>query len=392
MGKGGGGGGGGEQDQNSYTLLWIIAGVFVVSAIIWHFYSNQLKIAFIIVKKYEVLAISFFVDNENIRRAIEGLNMATPANLNLYYASKISVFIGEYLMYPVCFVLLVLAIIMFKGSATMRFNKAYNMDSLVQQEKENYPQIAPVADLDLIAEDMGKGPWAMSMNPMQFARHYKLLKVELIPDRKAAWRTEGIPKATLIRENATQVFSNQLGSLWTGVEHLPPHTKALYAAFIARADHDTDACRGYLAKLARTAAKGSIDYSDTEPFLKKYGKNKAVELCQKRHAYVLTIMASILQLARIDGVLASSDFLWVKPVDRRLWYVLNCVGRQVSVPEVAGVFSHWFAEKEMGKPLTVPMVEAAVDALNLGLEKMIYIPEEGEVIAPASTGHDIEVR
>jgi len=370
--------GGGQDDQNSYALLWIIAGFFVVSALIWHFFSVQLKIAFIAVRKYEALAISYFVDNENIKRAIQGLNMANPDNITLYYASVISTFVGEYLRYPICFVLLVLALIMFKGSASMRYTKAHNMNSLVQQEKHNWPQVAPVAELDLIEEDIHAGPWAMAMTPMQFSKHYKLLKIEMVPDRKAIWRSETLPKATLQRAQATQVFSTQLGPLWSGIDNLPPHTKALFSAFCARVEHETDACRAYLAKLSTSAAKGSIDYSDTDSFLKKYSKAKAVQLCITRHAYVSTVMASMLVLARADGVLATADFLWVKPLDRRLWYVLNTVGRQVVVSEVAGIIAHWLAEKEMGRPLSVPMVEEATNALELALDKTIYVPGENE--------------
>lgn len=385
MSKGGGGGGqGADQGQDSYTLLWILASVFVIGGVVWYFFGDALKMAFITIKKYEVLAISFFVQNENVDRAIQGLNMANPDNLTMYYANVISTFIGQYLVYPVAFVLIVMAIIMLRGSATMRYTKTYNMDMLAQQEKENWPQIAPIVDLDLVKEDINKGPWAMSMNPMQFAKHHNLLKIELVPDRKASWRSEGIPKATLIRENATQVFAAQLGPLWTGPENLPAHTKAIYAAFLARIEHDTDACRALLEKLSRSAAKGSVDYSDTEKYLKKYGNSKAAQLCQQRHAYVLTLMASMLVLARTDGVLATADFLWLKPVDRRLWYILNNVGRQVAVPEVAGIFAHWIAEKEMGRPLTVPMVEEAVVALDNILANMVYVPEDGEVLPHAS--------
>lgn len=381
-GQGGGGGGQGE-DKDSYALLWILGSIFVIGGLIWHFYGNHLKVWFIALKKYEVIAISVFVDNENIHRALEGLSMANPGNLTLDYASIISTFIGQYMMYPICLLLLLMAVVMFKGHATMRFNKAYNMDTLVQQEKENYPQIAPVADLNLVEEDINKGPWAMSQNPMQFARSQKLLKVELVADHKASWRSEGVAKATLIREKAMQAFASQLGPLWSGVNNLPPHTKALYAAFLARAEHDTDTCRGYLAKLAKSASKGTIDYTDTDAILKKYGNSKAAQKCQQKHAYVLTVMASMLVLARVDGVLASADFLWIKPVDRRLWYTLSCVGRQVSVPEVSGIYAHWLAEKEMGRALTVPMVEEAVNALELALSGMVYIPDENEQIQPA---------
>jgi intracellular multiplication protein IcmP len=204
----------------------------------------------------------------------------------------------------------------------------------------------------------------------------------MVADRKAVWKAEGVTKATVMRDKARQAFAAQLGPLWAGVDNLPPHTKAIYAAFLARAEHDTDSCRGYLQKLARSAAKGTIDYSDTDELLKKYEKCKGAKLAQSRHAYVLTVMASMLVLARVDGVLASSDFLWVKPIDRRLWYTLNCVGRQVAVPEVAGVFAHWLAEKEMARPLSVPMVDEAVNAFEIAISNTVYIPEEGEEIPP----------
>lgn len=385
--SGGGQGGGSDQDKDTYSLLWILAGVAVVSAVVWHFWSAQLKYAYIILKKYELLAISFFVENQNVDQVLSFLNMAQKdvSQFTFSTASISSDFIGGYLIYPLCFILAVLAIIIFKSSAVMRYTKAYNMDMLARQEKNNWPQIAPIVDVDLIAEDIDKGPWAMSMNPMQFARHYKLLDVEMVADHKAVWKAEGVAKATLKKEKASQVFSAQLGPLWTGVEYLPPHTKALYAAFLARIEHDTDTCLKFLANLSISAAKGSMDYSETDDILKKYGKSKAAEKCLAKHAYVSTVMAAMLILARTDGVLASANFLWVKPLDRRLWYVLNNVGRQVAVPEVAGIFAHYLAEREMGRPLSVPMIDEAVNALDKALAATIYIAEEGEVIPTASS-------
>lgn len=373
-----GGGGGEGQDQNSFALLWAIAIFIVLGFVAWHFWGTYLKMAFIAVKRFEVNMIAFFIENEQIERAIYSLGLATPQNLTMDYASIMSTFIGNYLIYPISFVLIIMAIVMLRGSATMRFTKAYNMDSLAKQEKNNWPQISPVVDLDLVDTDINKGPWAMSMNPMQFAKHYKLLKVEIIADRKSAWKSEGVPKATVIKSRANQVFSTQLGPLWSGVEQLPDHTKALFAIFAARIEHDSDAARAYLYKLSSAAAKGEIDYSQTDVLLKKYGNAKAVQKCISRHAYVLTVMASMIGLARSDGVLASADFLWVKPLDRRLWYILNSIGRQVAVPEVGGVFAHWLAEKEMGRPLTAPMVEEATKSLEIAINNMIYIPEEEE--------------
>ncbi len=96
------------------------------------------------------------------------------------------------------------------------------------------------------------------------------------------------------------------------------------------------------------------------------------------HAYELTVMSSMLELARYDGVLSSSDFLWLKPVDRKAWFVLNCVGRRTPVCESAGIFAHWLAEKELGRKSVLPRVESAVIALESALTEIAYYRDENE--------------
>ncbi|HRE30932.1 MAG TPA: hypothetical protein PLD88_03065, partial [Candidatus Berkiella sp.] len=120
MSKGGGGGGGGGSggDENAYAMLWILAVIAVVVGVVWYFFKNQLIQAFIAIKKYEILAVSFFINNENIQKAIQWTERVTPETIGAQEAQIISTFIGQYLMYPICFILIVMAIIMLKGTAT----------------------------------------------------------------------------------------------------------------------------------------------------------------------------------------------------------------------------------------------------------------------------------
>ncbi len=87
-------------------------------------------------------------------------------------------------------------------------------------------------------------------------------------------------------------------------------------------------------------------------------------------------MASLLEIARIEGVLTTAEFLWLKPVDLRLWYMLNSVGRQTAVVEIAGLFAHWRAEKRLERPLRTPMVKGAVTVLEKDITTVLYISEE----------------
>jgi intracellular multiplication protein IcmP len=87
-------------------------------------------------------------------------------------------------------------------------------------------------------------------------------------------------------------------------------------------------------------------------------------------------MASMMEYARNDGVLASAEFIWLKPLDRKLWFMLNCVGRQTPFCEVAGPVAHFKIEKRLRRPLKVPMIDEAVNALEAALAEIIYQPED----------------
>lgn len=99
---------------------------------------------------------------------------------------------------------------------------------------------------------------------------------------------------------------------------------------------------------------------------------RTIEEIMNKHAYVHTGLFSLLDKARArGGVLASSDFLWLRWVDRNLHYTLNNVGRRRFHTEGAGVVCHYFAEHVTGRPLPEPHVEQAID----GIED--YLAEQG---------------
>ena len=92
------------------------------------------------------------------------------------------------------------------------------------------------------------------------------------------------------------------------------------------------------------------------------------------HAYLYGVMASMLSLAREDGVLAVAEFIWLKPLDRP--YGICCHQWPTNrLPEVAGPFCHWLVERRLRRPLVVPMIQCAIDSLNEALAEFIYNPE-----------------
>ena len=62
-----------------------------------------------------------------------------------------------------------------------------------------------------------------------------------------------------------------------------------------------------------------------------------------------------------------------------MWYMLNSVGRPTATIEICGAFAHWLAEKKLGLPLMVPMVDEAVRGVEVALSEIIYKPDEEEI-------------
>lgn len=363
-----------NSDKNSTAILWGIAGIFILCGLIWYFFSYQLKSAFLWFKLMELKLLSLFV--YNLDDAIDQLELINPASLTFADFDDINMFVGNYSFYPLLGFSAILVVLLFKGHVALKYNRVLNLKDLAKAEAHNYPQIMPVLKADIIKKGLDEGPWAMSITPMLYAKKYDLLEVEVVADNKALWRSEGVHRATLINDKATRLFYHQMGAPWQGIGKLSRHAKALFAVFAARIEHDSKSAEKLLKQFSRSSARGRLDISGVDEVIHKHIKSKAVQRVAQKHAYVATVMASMLDLARTDGVLPTADFLWLKATDRCLWYMLSSVGRQVAFVECAGPFSHWLAEKEMARPLHVPVIDEATTALKKALDAIVYTPDE----------------
>jgi intracellular multiplication protein IcmP len=372
--------GGGGQSDNSAGILWGIAAIFAAIGIVWYAFKVYIVYGYLYVKLYEVKMLAIFFNfHESYFSDLQSAILAAIANPNnvtfndmLFIGSAV----GSWMRVPFALFLAVLAVVVYLANTTREFKRTYSIEDLAKYERKNWPQISPVIGLNLIKADIDKGPWAMAMTPMQFCKRFQLL------DEVHVHRTEGMSRkdwdkieVVLRRGEANKLFALQLGPLWAGTKNLPPHTRALFAVFAARINADPKGAAKVISDLS-LSAQSKLDVSSADELLKKHENSKLVQKVVQSHAYVLTVMAAMLQAAREDGVQASADFLWLKPLDRRLWYTLNTVGRQTPFVEVAGIFAHWVAEKEAGRKLKVPLVEEATKALELSLKETVYRRDE----------------
>jgi intracellular multiplication protein IcmP len=364
-----------QQGDNSLAALWITIFFFALLAVIWYVFHTQI-VGFIFKLKYlEASFVSLFVSKAiPLTEALHDLN---PTGVKIQTLISVVSQVGQYIRYPSAVILVILAVVLFYTHPTLRFKRTHSMKTLYEQEKFNWPQVMPVSTIDLVKEPIDKGPWAMSLTPLQFAKKHRLIIEEREKATSIGGQREKVNIA-LARAEAHQVFAMQLGPYWNGIEKLSMHTKALFAVFVARANHDQDTAKKILDQLALSSVNGQLDFSGVEDVIRKYKDSAFIKKITECHAYVMTVMSSMLEAARQDGVLASADFLWVKIVDRQLWYILNNIGRQTAFVETAGIFAHWLAEKKLGRRISVPMVEEAVKAMEAALKEVVYIPDSEE--------------
>ena len=371
----------GDQSSN---LMWYAIFACAVVLFVWWLKREWVVMPVNFIRYYELMFIHFvvasaakFVDLISFHHwqisqgdAITALGHsfadASPQHEKFADFSAMNHQVGVWMRYPTLVCLFAMGVIAYFKHGNVRFRQIYNMKTLRQAEVENWPQITPVVSLDLVKEDLDKGPWAMAMTPLDFGKKNNILLKQMILD-KTVWSVD--------EKSAGRLFSMQLGRMWQGVNRLPIHGKALLLVFIACASKNRAEAKHFLAQIAASSASGKLNFHGVEEALAKYKNHKILKWVLKRHAYNNTVLATLLELARTDGVLASAEFLWLKPVDRRMWYMLNSVGRQTSVVEVSGVFSHWLAEKRMQRAIKTPMVKQAVSAYKSALADILYIDE-----------------
>ena len=364
----------GQGQDNHMAAMWISFGAFAVLIILWFVFKVYIVQAFFFVKSFEISIISLFTNKfQSMQQWMQTIDpeKVTPAELG-----QIANRVGTFFLIPMSILMVVLGVLLLNRSVGSRFKTVYNMDNLLKQEVKVWPQTMPVLGLDLLSEDLDKGPWAMAKTPMDFAKEHQLIKLHRKAIEEGMLSKSATLQATLIKTKANQLFVKQLGAIWQGVDRLPMHTKALFVIIGARIANEPGMSREVVEQIAKSANTGKLNFSKINELAVKYCENKIVKKTIQRHAYILTVLAAMLEVARATGVLASADFLWLKIIDRRLWFMLNAVGRQTPTTEVAGPYAHWKYEKALDRAFRTPMIEEATKALELALKEQVY--KEGE--------------
>jgi intracellular multiplication protein IcmP len=373
---------GGNND--GMDIVFIIFACAAIVLAVWFFWGGYIVKTMFFAWKAEIYLLSKFTDSFTLLDRWIDSRWNRTDDVSWAQFTYMANAMGQYSRWVTVAVLLPMAAYLFLRMPEERFKRQFDMNWLARVQGEKFPFILPPLKHNLVDQDPTQGPWASGMTEREFCAKYGLLKED----------------KTIDRVKAEQVFKDQLGRPFESLKYLERHELALFALFAVRACFDFDEGDGnpYSTMLINQFARsytetGKLDMTGVNELIVRCTKHKEwkkINRILKRHAFVSTMLISMLQLGRQSGVLAPVSFLWLKPVDRTLWYALHqmeppspstLLGQLVRKrvwAEAAGVRAHWIAEKLSKRALLMPVVTEAVNGLELAMSEFDLTDEDDD--------------
>lgn len=365
---GGAPGGGGQGMDPEWTIVLVLIVTFMVlggmwaawhtgvaHAVIWSTWAELTLVKIVTIGLYKIglLGDGFMMELDKQIAKYAAYASVPSSKLSFEQVMDAAAIAGYYMRWPVSLMLCLMGFYLIMFHPASKYKRAFNLPGLMAEQARAWPAIAPTVKSDPLLDKAGQ--WREAMSPEEWLKEHKIEIIESSPDR----------------EGTRNALARQLARGWSGAGAMQPHLRALCAAFALKSKRKNEECRDLLASLSNAWVKyGSV----TRGMTKDAGLRRQVDKVladpelggqlfaqARRHAYVESAMATMLLYARKrGGVLASAEFLWLRPEDRAMWYILNNVGRLTFHPECAGAMAHWLAETAAGRPLPEPDVDEAV--------------------------------
>lgn len=374
----------GESEQG-VTIVLLMGLLAAIGYGVWYFFHAQIIEILRAVRWGELRAVSGFAptmlmpDGTHIAPAqlADWLGSAQADHLSWDQMAALSkTIVPQFLRWPCAVLLLALAGLAHGYAPRRKLRHVFKLEDLIKIQSLAWPVITPITKINPAA-----GPQRAPGDALP--EKLPLFAESLSPEEFVAFNHIPVVGRMVDREAATRAFTRQLGPRWQGWDKLPTHYRALAAVFAIKGARQREEADKLIGDIARCWSPGAglvltgkvsarVDQILRDP---KWGGEAAKIMAG--HAFAIPGMFRLLIWARErGGVLAPATFLWLRGVDRSLWYPLNNAGRRTFHPEAAGAAAHYYAEKFLRRPLSIPKVQGAVDALaDYIKDSILPIPE-----------------
>lgn len=376
-----------NSDMKAICIYLASAALFIY--IIWFFFEEQIKSGIRWLKIGELWLIGHFLNGEEKQFVLEKreeyiqfqefFSSLSGGELEQAYQQYGHVVIepmslvSHYLLLPIPAMLALMGLYIVIVGPKKSYMRTFNMDTLLDEQAKAFPIVSPMTKFNPVKGSSRQlGGAVPTILPM--------MAEALSPEEWLSYYAVTLIDGKLNKSEAKKAFQRQLVARWRGANALPLHLKALFVAFsmkVAGQREEADAFLGEIAKCwspktgLRLTAKLKKEISNG---IKDPKIGRVTDKVAAQHAFVAPAMIRILQMAREQGgVLAPSSFLWLRAVDRTMWYPLNNLGRGSFHMEALGAMAHFKAEKSANRPIPTPQIDTAIEGLQEYLDNLTQI-------------------
>lgn len=375
------------RDNQMFLLIGIVLVLFVVLPAVYAMYAGTINEPLLALARLEIWPFRFSAE---ARAAMARLAEIDPATLDWERMEKILSYAGSWLRWPCVILLVVLALWSSMTGSVDKLTRKFNMESLLENNAGNFPCLTPIVGKGkylLSAASYDKGLWKIARSPVQFALENEIMTYangtacplgDALHNGLPSIESKAFGQCAFVKSQAKNVLRHQLGERFTSFLNLSPVRKTIVYAFVQYALGNKKHCMKILDAVSASYVEkeGKADNplladGDFMANLNKLDgewKGFSARPAIARHlAFELPLIMAVLNEARKKGVLASSQFLWLRPMDRPLWYALNQCGGRAAWPEGLAAWAHYQAEELEKATLDDPHIESAISSLEKAL-------------------------
>ena len=255
--------------------------------------------------------------------------------------------------------------------------RKFSAESLMDEHAKNFTGILPVIKIrkDIVTD---KNPlWRRQVAPEEIFLHYKsesgkpMSTKDVFHDDVAR---EYFTQLTRDKKTGRILSSKMLGRLVVDVvndarnyknivfpDRFSSEGKVLFAMFVAVAfggadgRKDYDKYRDLLNRSAYGSKNGMANLTVAQPLYTKYRNNEKARMLFGVHHWEYTYLFSLLEMAQRKGRFTTAELLWLRPMNRVLFFALNTRGAFTPHTEAAAVFSQYEYERRLAMEKRIPV-------------------------------------
>lgn len=370
-----------DEKESIMTMAGILLAMFVVlTALIWLFGSNG--IVFYWAPKFEWLSglWQWLPWGDAARARIDAayaVFMRSPKDVGFFeWVSWVNLCLR-----PLT-ILLAFGLFLFWFYAvltpTADVRRQLGSGELLERMSHVFTGTAPVIHLRKVLVDQSDPLWARQTFPEEVLLKTKVNGKPLVSDGQMVVERarEYFRGLVLGKSRQPKKVDGRLESRMLGrqVVHLPVDRKSgvcfedrfsdvgkiLFGLLVAKSfggkegKADYEKARDQLNNSARGAKHGMANLKVAQWIYTKYRGNEQARRLFAVHHWEYSYLYRLLHVAKRRGKCGHWEFLWLKPMNRILFYALNTVGRDTPHTESAAVFNHAVYENMCGKLKRLP--------------------------------------